>query len=745
MTPLPLLHIAPSAWRPHRLLARVAGLLALLATSTLFAQPLTLADSPNLDLRTNGLITAVVRQPNGGVVIGGEFSSVDGVPRRHLARLRPDGSLDPQWKPEPDGRIESLAVLGNQFVVAAGDFRSIGGGVRRQLAKLRGGGNGSLVSSWSPPYVSGLVYGVTAHSSGTVFVYGVIQVIDGVGRNGIAKLDADSGALVTAWNAPLPNGTSITHAVVDGSGHVYVSGRFDSVGGVARLGLAKLHANTGALIAGWNPSLAGPYGINGPLLLDGQGFLYTTAGSRTQLRKLSTTNGSPAPGWSSPIPQASFPLAIALDPGVGVYLAYKVEANEPLSTYRLTRRNPDTGAQDAAFQLTLPATSMPAAMAIGHAGEVVLGGDFGVASGRTRLGVARIARDAQPLDAPQFERPGQVNAIVSLPDGGQIIGGSFWKVGSQSRWNLLRLDRNGRLSPNWSNAAVNGPVNALALEKGPNGRLFIGGRFTSVLGTARAFVAAMRPSTVSLVDGWNATPDDSVKVMALHDDGSLLVSGDFWTINGARRSVAKLASHDGSVVTSWNPPVGNLVDDIAIDTDGSVYLAASFTDATNRRVGKVRADTGALIPAWNPAPDASVMRVIPDRHGGVYLIGHFRNAGGRPRENFTKVSATNGQTPAAWIGPGHTFTVNQIGIAPNGAVHAATVVDDVVELSSLTGTVDRVVASFADFVYPNGPIAYGDDGSIHLTGARLLFTAGTRIGIATLSHYPDRIFADGFD
>lgn len=739
----PLFHAAPPVRRSHRILVRFAALLALLATSNLPAQTLGLADSPNLDLRTNGIINAIVRQPNGGLIIGGDFSSIDGVPRRNLARLRPDGSLDPQWKPEPNSSIQSLAVIGNQAVVATGNFWFIGGGNRSKIAKITGGGSGSLVTGWAPGI--GIPNGVTAHSSGAVFAYGLAFWINGVRHNGIVKLDATSGALVTTWNAGLPNNALVTHALADGSGHVYISGAFNAVGGVERRGLAKLHADTGAVISGWNAVSSVESYQYVPMALDGQGFLYTNAGSLTQLRKLSTADGSAAPGWSSPIFSGAWPLAIAIDPGVGVYLATRIEGNNRLSPYRLTRRDLDSGAQDPAFQLTLPATSEPRALAVGTGGEVVLGGDLGIASGRTRLGLARIGKDSQPLDTPQFERPGQVNAIVSLPDGGQIIGGSFWKVGNQIRWNLLRLDRNGRLSANWSTGAANGTVNALALEGGANGRLFIGGHFTSVLGTARSFVAAMRPNSVSIVDGWSAAPDGPVDIMALDDDGSLFISGKFQTIGGVDRRLAKLASHDGSLITNWNPITPNRIDDIAIGADRSIYVSSAFQEDPYRHIRKLRADTGALIPAWNPAPDGPVRRVIPDGSGGVYLTGAFRNVGGRARENFAKVSATMGQVPAAWDGPADAFYIDQVGIAPNGAIHAAAIGDSVVELSALTGRADRVVASFADSVYPIGPIAYGKDGSIHLTGARLPFTAGTRVGIATLSRYPDRIFADGFD
>ena len=46
-----------------------------------------------------GAIRAIVEQPDGRLVIGGDFSTVDGVGRNGLARLNADGSLDTSFDP----------------------------------------------------------------------------------------------------------------------------------------------------------------------------------------------------------------------------------------------------------------------------------------------------------------------------------------------------------------------------------------------------------------------------------------------------------------------------------------------------------------------------------------------------------------------------------------------------------------------------------------------------------------------
>src|SRR5689334_4241698 len=49
------------------------------------------------DPNCNGRVFAIALQEDGGILIGGEFTSVGGTPRYKIARLHPDGSVDPTF------------------------------------------------------------------------------------------------------------------------------------------------------------------------------------------------------------------------------------------------------------------------------------------------------------------------------------------------------------------------------------------------------------------------------------------------------------------------------------------------------------------------------------------------------------------------------------------------------------------------------------------------------------------------
>ena len=48
----------------------------------------------NIDPGVNGSVFALAVQPDGRILLGGNFSAVSGQPRRSIARLNPDGTLD---------------------------------------------------------------------------------------------------------------------------------------------------------------------------------------------------------------------------------------------------------------------------------------------------------------------------------------------------------------------------------------------------------------------------------------------------------------------------------------------------------------------------------------------------------------------------------------------------------------------------------------------------------------------------
>ncbi len=90
----------------------------------------------------NGRVRAVVPQPDGKVIIAGEFTAVAGSPRGYIARLNSDGSLDTNFANASgfDGRVRTVALLDDQKILVAGLFTSFDGAPGKNIVRLTASG-----------------------------------------------------------------------------------------------------------------------------------------------------------------------------------------------------------------------------------------------------------------------------------------------------------------------------------------------------------------------------------------------------------------------------------------------------------------------------------------------------------------------------------------------------------------------------------------------------------------------------
>ncbi|MGI9244230.1 MAG: proprotein convertase P-domain-containing protein, partial [Verrucomicrobiales bacterium] len=91
---------------------------------------------PTFTLGANNDVNCLAFAPDGRITIGGLFTTINGVPRRRLARLNPDLSPDESFRSDGlDDEVNSLAISGGHLL-AGGNFES----PHRLLARMFGDG-----------------------------------------------------------------------------------------------------------------------------------------------------------------------------------------------------------------------------------------------------------------------------------------------------------------------------------------------------------------------------------------------------------------------------------------------------------------------------------------------------------------------------------------------------------------------------------------------------------------------------
>lgn len=109
---------------------------------------------------TNGPINAAILQPDGKVVIGGQFHKVHGAVRHNLARLNADGTLDLTFDagngPDNGIRVGGMILQTDGKLIIYGGFFTNVNGVARYASIARLNSDGSLDTAFDPGRVISL-------------------------------------------------------------------------------------------------------------------------------------------------------------------------------------------------------------------------------------------------------------------------------------------------------------------------------------------------------------------------------------------------------------------------------------------------------------------------------------------------------------------------------------------------------------------------------------------------------------
>ena len=216
------------------------------------------------DPRPNGRVEAVVVQPDGKILIGGSFTTISPhgvatVTRNRIARLNPDGTVDPAFNPNASGPVYAIALQADGKIFVGGTFTNIGGQPRRCIARLDP--TTGLPDSFDPHATGGsvtYVFSIAVQADGKILAGGFFDHIGGQPRNYIARLDATTG-LADSFD---PNASYYVYEIaLQADGKILASGNFTSIGGQPRNHIARLDPTTG-LADSFNPSANGGVKFN---------------------------------------------------------------------------------------------------------------------------------------------------------------------------------------------------------------------------------------------------------------------------------------------------------------------------------------------------------------------------------------------------------------------------------------------------------------------------------------------------
>ena len=220
------------------------------------------------------------------------------------------------------------------------------------------------------------------------------------------------------------------------------------------------------------------------------------------------------------------------------------------------------------------------------------------------------------------EKPG-VTTMAVQADGKILVGGIITSLGGQPRNHLGRFHSSGTLDTSFNPGTSMGTddeVAALAVQA--DGRILVGGEFTTLAGQARAHLGRHNPDG-SLDLSFAATAGGAVAVLAVQPDGKILVGGAFNTLNTQAISGLGRLNPDGSLDTSFTAVlVDRTVRKLALQADGKILLAITKKSRFDREIIRLNAD-GILDPGFESfeQTSGSLVSCLALQADGRILLG----------------------------------------------------------------------------------------------------------------------------
>jgi len=342
---------------------------------------------------TNSLY-ALALQPDGKLLVGGDFRTLNRELRNRVGRLNPDGTLDESFdaKQGPNAAVRSIALQSDGRIVIGGFFDKVHSTNRNHIARLLA--DGTLDRYFDPGAgADNPVFAVAVHPDGRIVMGGSFATVNGINRAGIALLES-SGKVSTSFDPGQGIDGTVLALAVQNDGKILVGGEFATVNGVSQPNLARLNLD-GSLDRTFDPG-RGPNGAVRAITLQADGKILV-GGSFTD-----------------------------------------IDGNTRNHLARLT----PTGALDSVFLSgTEGADADVTGIALQFDGQIIVVGDFTHFNGVTRNRITRLYRSGKTDPTINFGEGANevINSVVIQVDRKIVIGGRFTTFDGQPRFYLARL------------------------------------------------------------------------------------------------------------------------------------------------------------------------------------------------------------------------------------------------------------------------------------------------------------------
>ena len=192
----------------------------------------------------NGEVTSIAIQNDGKIIVGGKFTTFNGIVEKRLIRLNSNGTKDTSFNIGTgfNQEIKNIVVQSDEKILVGGAFTSFNG-TSLSSSLIRLNPSGTLDNNFSTgDGFNGMINSISIQSDGKIIVGGSFQFINGVTANRIIRLNSN-GTKDTSFNTGTGFNGNVNSIAIQSDGKIIIGGLFITFNGITTNRIIRLNSN----------------------------------------------------------------------------------------------------------------------------------------------------------------------------------------------------------------------------------------------------------------------------------------------------------------------------------------------------------------------------------------------------------------------------------------------------------------------------------------------------------------------
>lgn len=606
---------------------------------------------------SNGIIYQIAQQIDGKVIIAGSFTTYNGIIVNRIARLLPNGSLDPSFVTGSgtSANITHIQIQPDGKIILAGNFTSFNGVAANKIVRLNQDG------SVDPTFNIGTGFdddctALALQSDGKILVGGKFTQYNNSPANRITRLNSD-GSIDSGFLSGSGLSNGIVYAIkTDVSGNIMLGGSFTDLYDASEVNRLILLNSNGTIKSdfdiGSGPASASVFALNNDS--DGSWFIggsFSVFDSKNQgkLAKIDSEGVHDIGYLAAGVGFDNSVLKVLPLSDTKIIVAGNFSKFNGISSSRITRIL-SNGEQDTSFNSGKTGANNSIKTIVRQSdGKMIVAGTFTIYNGSAANRVVRILPDGE-IDASFVTGDGcngQVFAAAVQSDQKIIVTGNFTKYNGTTVGRIVRLMPDGTRDAGF-NAGLGADATIEALFVQPDGKILLGGRFDTFNGLSYSRI--VRLNTDGSIDGGFSIGigfDKNVYAIDLQSDGKIIVGGSFLNYNGnSKKRILRLNSN-GVLDAAFESGTGfsnGEVRSILVQPDNRILVGGTFSGNYNGnpslRLLRLQAN-GSYDPSFIVTLNSTLFTMAFTSDYKLMIGGNFNSVSGVAKHRIALLKLCN--------------------------------------------------------------------------------------------------------